>query len=78
MLNLDFEKKDCIYIDDDKAVIFSPFTQETLLCDLNAAQFIDQIDKNSKFTLNTHPLYTLHGVEKLVDKLIVMRILLKE
>lgn len=77
-LNPEFEPQDCTYSHQDKAVIFSPFTQETVLCESSALQLLNLIAKSPSHKLNASSLDSLQGADQLIDKFIAMRILLKE
>ena len=73
-INEAFCIKDCIFKSEDKAVLFSPFSLETLLCEVCVIDFITYLSKG-KQKQSVISLLNKSHVE-IIEKLISMKILL--
>lgn len=69
---------DCVFADDKKAVIFSPFTSETLLCERIVLDFLSSLIKaqGQHTTLNDLMDKRHESLNEITEKLVSMRIIL--
>ncbi|MBC7004724.1 hypothetical protein BIZ37_19360 [Photobacterium sp. BZF1] len=75
-LVLNFDLDCCSFISDDKAVIFSPFTCESLLCDKSVYDLLKFLSEENK---NDYFVSIPEAKSEVLDKLLSMRIIkLKE
>ncbi len=75
-LNKDFTLDECTFFSDDKAVIFSPFTTETLLCEktvLDALGALAHCDRQK--SINVFRDISPDFYNEVLTKLISMRII---
>ncbi len=74
-VNEDYCLDDCVFFSENDAVIFSPFTSETLLCERSVLDFLISLDNQSV------PIEEVMGegrkcIDEIIEKLVSMRIIL--
>lgn len=76
-VNEDYCLDDCVFFSDNDAVIFSPFTSETLLCERSVLDFLVSLDNKNQSV----PIEEVMGegrkcINEIIEKLVSMRIIL--
>lgn len=75
-VNNEFCLSEYIFIDCTKAVIFSPFTSETLLCERRILDFFQLFQDNANLSLEDIEQNNSQDINDILTKLISMRIIL--
>ncbi|MDV7102923.1 hypothetical protein R3X26_00710 [Vibrio sp. TH_r3] len=76
-LHPSFTLEECIFVDKNLAVVFSPVKSETMLCDQSVIQFLSQLESDpnsSSCTLEFIDTYPQHAKD-MIDKLLTMNII---